>query len=235
MSASNFRPLFLACLAVLAGGSLALSACKPRPAQDAPAATSSESQAPSYAAAHAGDYAVVPLKADLARFDENTRRMIAKLVQAAEIMNELTWKQSWDGDRAALLAQAPDEATRQLVDINFGPWDRLNEDTPFIQGIKPRPPGGPFYPVDMTKDEFEAADLPDKKSNYTLLRRDAGRQAHHGAVSRRIQGRTRTHRHPAARGGGAQRRQERSPITCGCAPTRCSATTSVPAIWPGWR
>ena len=50
---------------------------------------------------------MVPLKADLARFDENTRRMIAKLVQAAEIMNELTWKQSWDGDRAALLAQAP--------------------------------------------------------------------------------------------------------------------------------
>src|SRR5688572_26636330 len=174
MPASNFRPLFLACFAVLAGGSLALSACKPRPAQDAPAATSSESQAPSYAAAHVGDYAVVPLKADLARFDENTRRMIAKLVQAAEIMSELTWKQSWDGDRAALLAQAPDEATRQLVDINFGPWDRLNEDTPFIEGIKPRPPGGPFYPVDMTRDEFEAADLPDKKSNYTLLRRDAG-------------------------------------------------------------
>jgi hypothetical protein len=115
---------------------------------------------------------VVPLKADLAHLDENTRRMIAKLVQAADIMNELTWKQSWDGDRAALLAQAPDDATRELVDVNFGPWDRLNEDKPFIDGIKPRPPGGPFYPVDMTKEEFEAADLPDKKSNYTLLRRD---------------------------------------------------------------
>jgi hypothetical protein len=172
MSASTFRPLFLACLTALAGASLALSACKPQAAQDASAAASSESRATSYAVAHAGDYAVVPLKADLARFDENTRRMIAKLVQAAEIMNELTWKQSWDGDRTALLARAPDEATRQLVDINFGPWDRLNEDTPFIQGIKPRPPGGPFYPVDMTKDEFEGADLPDKKSNYTLLRRD---------------------------------------------------------------
>src|SRR5688500_11407267 len=29
-----------------------------------------------------------------------------------------------------------------------------------------------FYPADMTKEEFEAADLPEKKSNYTLLRRD---------------------------------------------------------------
>ena len=82
-------------------------------------------------------------------------------------MNEIYWKQSWDGDRAALLARAPDAATRELVEINFGPWDRLNEDTPFIDGIGPRPPGGPFYPADMTKEEFEAAALPDKTSNYT--------------------------------------------------------------------
>ncbi|GAB3377846.1 dipeptidyl-peptidase 3 family protein [Lysobacter fragariae] len=168
MSAPSLRALSLACLAALA-----LGACKPT---SQPADTQANAQAPkaepTYAELHAGDYAVVPLKADLSRFDDNTRHMIAKLVQAADIMNELAWKQSWDGDRAALLAQAPDDATRQLVDINFGPWDRLNEDTPFIKGIKPRPPGGPFYPVDMTKEEFEAADLADKKSNYTLLRRD---------------------------------------------------------------
>lgn len=171
MPMSDLRTLALACLAVTA-----LGACTPQPAPDG-SANATETAPPAagagaYAAAHAGDYAVVPLKADLSRFDENTRRMIVKLVQAADVMNELTWKQSWDGDRAALLAQAPDEATRQLIDINFGPWDRLNEDTPFIPGIKPRPPGGTFYPVDMTKEEFEAADLPDKKSNYTLLRRD---------------------------------------------------------------
>jgi len=172
MTASPLRSLVLGCLAALAGLSVALSACKPQPAQEA-AAPAASRPAESYAQAHAGDYAVVPLKADLSHLDEDTRRMVAKLVQAADLMNELTWKQSWDGDRAALMAQAPDEATRELVNINFGPWDRLNEDTPFIAGIKPRPPGGVFYPVDMTKEEFEAANLPDKKSNYTLLRRDA--------------------------------------------------------------
>lgn len=166
MTASSLRPLVLGCLAALA-----LGACKPQPAQETAAPTASK-PAESYAQAHAGDYAVVPLKADLSHLDENTRRMVAKLVQAADLMNELTWRQSWDGDRAALMAQAPDEATRELVNINFGPWDRLNEDTPFIAGIKPRPPGGVFYPVDMTKEEFETANLPDKKSNYTLLRRD---------------------------------------------------------------
>jgi peptidase M49-like protein len=174
MTVSILRPLALGCLAALAGLSLTLGACKPQAAQESVPPASGSAHAPaSYAQEHAGDYAVVQLKADLSHLDENTQRMVAKLVQAADIMNELTWKQSWNGDRAALLAQAPDEVTRELVDINFGPWDRLNEDKAFIANIKPRPPGGPFYPVDMSKEEFEAANLPDKTSNYTLLRRDA--------------------------------------------------------------
>ena len=168
MTASKLRPLALACFAALA-----IAACKPQTASETATPPSDAKPAVSYARAHAGDYAVVPLKADLSHLDENTRRMVAKLVQAADVMNDLTWKQSWGGDRAALLAQAPDDATRELVNINFGPWDRLNEDTPFIANIKLRPPGGMFYPVDMTKEAFEAANLPDKTSNYTLLRRDA--------------------------------------------------------------
>jgi len=166
----RLRTLTLACL-----GILVLGACQPSApsVQQAPAAAPAPPTATAgYAAAHAGDYAVVPLKADLSRFDEQARRMLAKLVQAADVMNELTWKQTWDGDRAALLARAPDAATRALVDINYGPWDRLNEDTPFIEGVSARPPGGVFYPIDMTKAEFETAKLPDKTSNYTLLRRD---------------------------------------------------------------
>jgi hypothetical protein len=161
------RPLTFACLAVLA-----LAACKPAaPPEAAPATPAPSANPVGYAEAHAGDYAVVPLKADLSRFDEQGKRMIAKLVQAADVMNDLYWMQSWDGDRAALLARAPDDATRALIGINYGPWDRLNEDTPLVDGIGARPPGGPFYPADITKAEFEAAKLADKTSNYTLLRR----------------------------------------------------------------
>ncbi|MDR0183079.1 dipeptidyl-peptidase 3 family protein [Lysobacter arvi] len=173
MSSFTPRPLVLACLAVVA-----LAACqRAAPPESAPTASQAgrPAAAMSYAAAHAGDYAVVPLKADLSRFDENTRRMIALLVEASEVTHDLYWKQSWDGDRATLLARAPDAATRELVEINYGPWDRLNEDTPLIDGVGPRPPGGPFYPADMTKAEFEAAQLPDKTSNYTLLRRENGK------------------------------------------------------------
>lgn len=163
---ATLRPLALACLAAVA-----LAACS-RTAPPPPA-TQAATSAGGYAMAHAGDYAVVPLTADLSRFDERGKRLIAKLVQAADVMNDLYWQQSWDGGRDALLARAPDSATRALVGINFGPWDRLNEDTPLIDGVGARPPGGPFYPADLGKAEFEGADLPDKTSNYTLLRRDA--------------------------------------------------------------
>ncbi|HEY0502430.1 MAG TPA: Zn-dependent hydrolase [Lysobacter sp.] len=153
---------------------LSLAACQ-REAPQAPAQATAPAATPSYAASHAGDYARVPLKADLSRFDDDGKRMIARLVEASRIMDEIYWKQSWDGDREALLARAPDAATRDLVEANFGPWDRLNEDKPILDGIGPRAPGGPFYPADMTREEFEAAALPDKTSNYTLLRRENGK------------------------------------------------------------
>jgi hypothetical protein len=161
------HPLLLACLATLA-----LSACQ-RPDSTSAAATDAARPAatPSYAEQHAGDYATVPLKADLSAFDEEGKRMLALLVQASEAMDDLFWQQSWP-DKAGLLAKAPDAATRALLETNFGPWDRLNEDTPILPGIGARPAGGVFYPADMTRDEFENADLADKASWYTLLRRD---------------------------------------------------------------
>jgi len=147
----------------------ALGACATPPATTAAPAT-----VESYGDQHLSDYATVALTADLSAFDGDGRRMIALLVQASQVMDEIYWRQSWDGDREALLARAPDPATRELVALNFGPWDRLNADTPMVPGIGPRPPGGMFYPADMGKAEFEQAAVPGKESLYTLLRRDGG-------------------------------------------------------------
>lgn len=170
------RPVLLAALAALA-----LAGCQrgTGPATDAspgaagsPVAEAAPEAAPSYGVQHAGDYAVVDLDADLSAFDDDGKRMIALLVQASQVMDDIYWRQSWDGDREVLLARAPDTATRDWIELNFGPWDRLDNDAPMLPGIGPRPPGGAFYPADMDKGEFEAADLADKASWYTLLRRD---------------------------------------------------------------
>ena len=161
------HPLLLACLATLA-----LAACQ-RPDSAPAAKDAAKAPAPqSYAQQHAGDYATVALKADLPAFDDEGKRMLALLVQASEVMDDLYWQQSWP-DKADLLAKAPDAATKDLLEANFGPWDRLNEDAPILPGIGPRPAGGVFYPADMSKQEFDNADLADKASWYTLLRRDA--------------------------------------------------------------
>jgi len=163
-------PLLLPCLLV-AGCNRAEHAA-PAPAANASASAPAPAAPMSYAAQHLSDYVSVPLKADLSSYDDQDKQMIALLIQASDVMNSLYWQQSW-GDKSTLLAKIGDPQTEHLADLNYGPWDRLNSDTPFVDGVGPRPPGVQFYPADMTKEEFEASPLKDKISNYTVLRRDA--------------------------------------------------------------
>jgi len=66
-----------------------------------------------------------------------------------------------------------DPATRRFAELNYGPWDRLAGNGPFVAGVGPKPPGAGFYPLDMTKEEFERANLPNSRSEYTVLTRNA--------------------------------------------------------------
>ena len=169
------RPLTLAVALALSGG---LVACQPQTANEtpAPAATQAadEAEGANGIAAKVAAYDEVELTADLSHLAEGDREAIGYLLQAGEIMDELFWKQVYP-DKEALLAGISDPATRRFVEINYGPWDRLDGDAPFVEGVEARPPGAGFYPADMTKAEFEAADLPGKDSLYTLVKRnDAG-------------------------------------------------------------
>lgn len=162
-------------LAVLCAS--ALAACQSSEPQPAPTtATARAAPAPvapkSYAEQHLGDYVSVTLKSDLSGLSDSHRKMLSPLIRAAQVMDAIYWQQSY-GDRAALMATLADEPTRRLAELNYGPWDRLNDDVPFVEGVRDRPPGSQFYPADMTKEEFERAELAEKASLYTLLRRDA--------------------------------------------------------------
>jgi hypothetical protein len=120
-----------------------------------------------------GIYAPVTLTADLASLSAKEREMVGLLIDAADIMDDLFWQQAYPGDRAALMAGIKDPATRRFAEINYGPWDRLAGNAPFVPGVGPKPPGAGFYPRDMTREEFERANLPGSRSEYTLLRRGA--------------------------------------------------------------
>jgi hypothetical protein len=118
-------------------------------------------------------YAPVTLTADLASLTAKEREMVGLFIDAAEIMDGLFWQQAYPGDRTKLLAGITDPATRRFVEVNYGPWDRLAGNAPFVPGVGAKPPGAGFYPLDLTKEEFERANLPGSRSEYTVLRRGA--------------------------------------------------------------
>jgi hypothetical protein len=117
-------------------------------------------------------YEKVKLTTDLSRLSLREKEMLPLLIEAAKVMDELFWIQAY-GNKDSLLSAIPDEAAKQLITINYGPWDRLNNDTPFIAGAGTKPPGTTFYPGDMTREEFEKAGIKDKEGLYTVIKRDA--------------------------------------------------------------
>ena len=120
-------------------------------------------------------YAVVPLTTNLNALTAKERAMLPHLIAAAKEMDALFWLQAYgDADR---LLNSLDDNTRRFVQINYGPWDRLNGNEPFVPEAGPKPAGANFYPVDMTKDEYDreralSINSGGFSSLYTMIRRD---------------------------------------------------------------
>jgi hypothetical protein len=124
-------------------------------------------------------YAEVTLTTDLGKLTAKERAMIPLLVDACRAMDEVFWLEAY-GDRQALLEGIGDPALRRFAEINYGPWNRLDGNRPFLPGVGEKPPGAGFYPADVTKEEFEraAAASPDSlalRDLYTVVRRDPQR------------------------------------------------------------
>ncbi|MEP2772354.1 MAG: Zn-dependent hydrolase [Fulvivirga sp.] len=120
---------------------------------------------------HLSKYTTVKLTADLSQLSEKQKQMIPLLIEVGKIMDELFWYEAY-GHKDVLLDTVQNESAKRFVKINYGPWDRLDGNKPFINGVGEKPAGANFYPEDMTKEEFENAELSDKKSLYTFLRRN---------------------------------------------------------------
>ncbi len=143
--------------------SLVLTACAP---------AGSEPSGPPLTA----KYATVRLTADLGALSDNERAMLPLLMEAADEMDAVFWQQAW-GNRDSLLSSIADPELRRFAEINYGPWDRLAGNEPFIPGVGPKPPGAAFYPSDLTREEYEAylSAHPDQAAaladQYALVRR----------------------------------------------------------------
>ncbi len=122
-------------------------------------------------------YATVTLTTDLSHTTPQDRQMLKLLIEAGQEMEAVFWLQAY-GDKEDLLAKIEDKKMREHIMINFGPWERLQDNRPFIDGYQAKPKGANLYPKDITTEEFEKhlKDNPDDaesfKSLYTVIERD---------------------------------------------------------------
>ena len=128
-------------------------------------------------AARVAAYTPVRLTADLGGLSEREKRMLPLLIDAAAAMDTI-YREQYYRPLDSLLATLTDTDARRFVEINAGPWDRLEDDRPFLPGVGERPKGAELYPHDMTAEEFEkAAASPAAgkalRSTYTVVRRDS--------------------------------------------------------------
>jgi len=116
-------------------------------------------------------YVSFKLTTDVSKLTVNQRKMLPILINAADKMNNLFWYEAY-GNKAALFSKIKNENTKKFIEINYGPWDRLNGNKSFVEGIGEKPKGANYYPTDMTKDEFNKSSDKNKASLYTFVRRD---------------------------------------------------------------
>lgn len=150
-----------------------LVSCEGPVEQSSPVATKAETKIAEEIKAPRPDvYADFPLDADLSSLSDGQRQMLVLFIEASQIMDDLFWRQAYGDDFQNWLASIGVDDTRRFAELNYGPWDRLDAEAPFMQGVGEKPLGARFYPADMSKQEFEAADLEGKADLYSFVRRD---------------------------------------------------------------
>ncbi|HKP46965.1 MAG TPA: hypothetical protein VJT50_10220 [Pyrinomonadaceae bacterium] len=132
-------------------------------------------------------FAPTTLTANLATLSARDRQALTKIIAAAKLLDPLFLRQVWSGNDALQTKLEADKTPRgrQLLHyflINDGPWSRLDNNEPFIEGVPhEKPPQANFYTDDITKDEFNAwlnelspADKEKATGYFYVVRRNDG-------------------------------------------------------------
>ncbi len=129
-------------------------------------------------------FADVNITADMSNLTENQKKVVELLAEAGHLADSIFWKQTSASSipvRDSLKGLDNPEAKTMLeyVMINYGPYDPIYGHERFVgEGPDERPPGGNFYPLDITKEEFNnyVEANPDQKEAlenlYKIVRRD---------------------------------------------------------------
>jgi hypothetical protein len=107
-------------------------------------------------------FAPTTMTANTARLSAGDRKALTKIIAAAKLLDPLFLRQVWSGNdelHKKLQADTTPVGRQRLhyFLINDGPWSRLDNNEPFIEGVpREKPAQGNSYPDDITKEEFNS-------------------------------------------------------------------------------
>jgi hypothetical protein len=107
-------------------------------------------------------FAPVELHADTSKLSAGDQKALAKLLEAARVIDKVFLKQVWSGNVALRKRLAADKselgkARLRYFDLNKGPWSELDEQVAFLPGVPEKKlPGANFYPENVSREEIEA-------------------------------------------------------------------------------
>ena len=124
---------------------------------------------PQELAAELAKFKPVKIPFDQSHLTDREKQMVAKLVDAAGLLDSIYWRQSDPEGLKLYLALADsknpqNQMIRELLKINGGRFLQIEGNKPFI-GTQPAPPGRGFYPPNETR-----ANLEERISNGSLER-----------------------------------------------------------------
>ena len=133
------------------------------------------------------EFASVEITVDEKKLTDKQKKALHFLILAADVMDRLFWQQA--GPNCLKVKKEVEEKAKKdprykpllkLIEIMAGPYNRLEDFKPFYGHYK-KPLGATFYPLDMTKTEFNTflANHPEQKEAFlspvTVIRRRGGK------------------------------------------------------------
>lgn len=129
-------------------------------------------------------YAPAEMRVDTSHLAPGDQQAMAKLLEAARVVDDLFITQLWSGNAALRKKLQTDnsplgEARLHYFELNKGPWSDLDAHAAFVPDVPAhKPAGANFYPEDLTRDEFDTwvARLPRERQEeargfFTVIRR----------------------------------------------------------------
>ncbi len=114
-------------------------------------------------AAKVAEYKTVKLKTDISALSQTEKDVLYFLIKAAEGVNDIFWKQTFGPEYNQLLENSTGDLKR-FIEINYGPWDRLNNDAVFVQDWPQKNKGAAYYPAPLDQTKFDQ--LPEEMKNH---------------------------------------------------------------------